>query len=386
MTGKRKDNKGRILKKGEGQRPNGTYYYKYKDFHDKYIYVYAKTLDLLRQKEAEIDRDISDGVDRTLGNLTVVELIDKYLSMKRKLKPRTEEAYQSAVSRIRKDPFGDRCIRDIKMSDAKAWFVQLHDSGLKRGTIYNIKTIVKPAFELAMDDDLIRKNPFSFILSDLLPDDRLKRPALTKEQQKRYLKFIEHNGNGNFLDDIIILLETGLRVSELYGLTFKDVDLQNRRIYVKQQLYKTKSGEYRVSTPKSESGIRTVPLSFEACSAISRVIRNRPKPKIELLIGNSTGFLFLDRFSRPKTAHHLEAYMRMMNKKYTQMFGNNMPKVTPHVLRHTFCTNLYQAGIDPKSLQYIMGHSTFDITLSLYTHSNDYDYIEKSFRKVSDSM
>ena len=72
---------------------------------------------------------------------------------------------------------------------------------------------------MAVDDDMIRKNPFKFKVADILPDDAAKRTALTKSQQETYLKFIRENGQDNYYDDIVILLGTGLRVSELYGLT-----------------------------------------------------------------------------------------------------------------------------------------------------------------------
>ncbi len=100
-----------------------------------------------------------------------------------------------------------------------------------------------------------------------------------------------------------------------------------------------------------------------------------------MMVDGCSGFLFLDSYGNPKVAMHLENYMRQMRKKYQKLFGTSLPPITPHVLRHTFCTNMQQAGLDPKSLQYVMGHSDPEITMSLYTHS-DYDYVETSFRKA----
>ena len=381
MSGKRKDSKGRVLRTGESQRKNGSYDYRFVDKYKKTHSIYAKTLDELRRKEAEIERDRADGIDFNAGEQTVAELVDKYMDLKRTIKPNSVRAYSSVVNRIHSDPFGRKQIRNIKKSDAQAWCIKLHDQGLKRNTISVMKTILQPAFEMAVDDDAIRKNPFRFKLSELLPDDQQKRTALTKSQQKKYLQFMHDYGNENYYNDIIILLETGLRVSELYGITFNDIDLQKRRLYVRHQLCRTAEKPFFVCPPKSSSGIRTIPLSDAAYNAFQEVIAKRPQPKIEMMIDGYSGFLFLDTYGRPKVAMHLENYMRNMRQKYKLLYRGPFPSVTPHVLRHTFCTNMQQAGLDPKSLQYVMGHSDLELTLSLYTHS-DYDFVEYSFRKA----
>ena len=202
MSEKRKDNKGRILKKGESQRKNGTYDYRFVDSKGKTHSVYAKTLDVLRQKEKEIERDIADGIDFAAGDEKVCDLVDRYMAMKRTIKPNTARSYSTVVKRIHVDAFGQRKIRSIKKSDAKAWFVKLHDEGLKRNTITVYKSVLQPAFEMAVDDDAIRKNPFRFNLSELLPDDEAKRVALTPAQQKKYLKFLRDYGSGVYYDDI----------------------------------------------------------------------------------------------------------------------------------------------------------------------------------------
>ena len=179
----------------------------------------------------------------------------------------------------------------------------------------------------------------------------------------------------------MILLETGLRVSELYGITLSDVDFSKRRLYVRRQLCRTGDQPYFVCPPKSSSGIRTIPLSDVAYEAFRRVIVARPKPSVEMIIDGCGGFLFLDSYEKPKVAMHLENYMRQMQRKYRKLYGDTLPTVTPHVLRHTFCTNMQQAGLAPKSLQYVMGHSDPEITMSLYTHS-DYDFVEHAFHEA----
>lgn len=235
MAGKRKDKSGRVLKTGENQRKNGTYDYRYTDGHGKVRCVYAKTLEALREKESAIQRDLADGIDYAAGEITASELVDRYMGLKRDIGPNTLRAYQTAVNRIRESDFGKLKVRNVKLSDAKRFYIELHDKGIKRNTITGYHSILRPAFEMAVDDDMIRKNPFKFKVADILPDDAAKRTALTKSQQETYLKFIRENGQDNYYDDIVILLGTGLRVSELYGLTKKDIDFKKRHIFIEHR-------------------------------------------------------------------------------------------------------------------------------------------------------
>ncbi len=382
MSEKRKDNKGRILKDGESQRKNGTYMYRYSDIHKKRQYVYAKTLDMLRKQEEDVQHDLADGIDYTAGEITVSVLVDRYINLKQGLKQNTLRAYGSAINRIKSDEFGQYQVKNVKKSDAKSWFVQLHTDGIKKNTIQIVQSVIRPAFEMAVEDDMIRKNPFKFNLSDVLPNDAFVRSALTKEQQQEYLCFIRDDCKGNYYDDVVILLGSGMRVSELYGLVASDIDFDRRCIHIERQLCRTADKPYFITQPKTKSGIRNIPMTDTVYMALRRVLRNRTAPEVEFAVDGHSGFLFLDKAGKPKVAMHLENYMRNMQKKYTALHGNTLPCVTPHVLRHTFCTDMQQAGIDVKSLQYLMGHSNVSVTLDVYTHT-DYRAVEQAFEKAA---
>ena len=384
MSEKRKDSKGRVLKDGESQRANGTYDYRYTDIHKKRRCIYAKSLTELRKKENELRRDMADGIDYAAGEMTVAELVDRYMNLKRGLKQNSLRSYGSAVKRIHADPFGQKPIKTVKLSDAKGWLVFLHDSGIKQNTIGVLQSVVRPAFEMAVDDDIIRKNPFKFKLSDVVPKDAYVRDALTKEQQERYLQFVQDCG-GNYYDDIVILLGTGLRVSELYGLTKSDLDFDRRCIHVRRQLSRTANQPYFISSPKTKSGVRTIPMTDTVYMALKRVLKNRASPKVEMLVDGCTGFIFLDKAGKPKVAMHLENFMRGLQRKHPWALDGDFPKVTPHVLRHTFCTNMQQAGIDIKSLQYLMGHSNASVTLDVYTHT-DYNVVKRAFDQAAANL
>lgn len=385
MAGKRKDRNGRVLKTGENQRKNGTYDYRYTDNYGKVRCIYAKTLEDLRKKEAAIQRDLADGIDYAAGEISVADLVDRYMSLKRDIGHNTKRAYGTVINRIKESEFGQMKVRNVKLSDAKRFYIDLHDTGSKRNTISIYHSVLRPTFEMAVDDDMIRKNPFKFKVADIIPDDAVKRTALTKQQQENYLRFIQENGQDNYYDDIVILMGTGLRVSELYGLTKKDVDFKKRLIFIDHQLCRTAEKPYFVKSPKTTSGVRCIPMSDVVYMALKRVVANRQPPTVELLVDGYSGFLFLDKAGMPKVAMHLENYMRGMQKKMERIYGKSFPRVTPHVLRHTFCTNMQRAGIDVKSLQYLMGHSNVSVTLDVYTHV-DFHAVQEAFGKAVSNL
>ena len=382
MSNKRKDNKGRVLRTGESQRKDGTYDYCYTDTKKNRCSVYASTLEELRQKETEIQRMKSDGVSYAAADITVLELLERYINMKqRAVRYTTRSGYQFVQSVVAKYDFGDRKIRSIKMSDAKLWFIELYDDGYSWNTIASIRGVVKPAFQMAFTEELIRRNPFDFRL-DIIPNDTEKRVALTKRQQRDFLNFIAEDSHySQYLDEIVVLLGTGMRVSEFCGLTMADLDFEKRRIRVDHQLVWTRSCKRYVEKTKTECGCRFLPMSDEVYRSLYNILSNRPEPQKEPMIDGYTGFILLDQNGNPKVALHIEHVVKRIWQKYNEVHVIPLPRITPHVFRHTFCTNMADAGMDLKSLQYLMGHSDVSVTLNVYTHSS-YEKAEESMARI----
>ena len=181
MSEKRRDNKGRILRTGESQRKNGMYEFRYTDANKKRRSIYDMDLMKLRQKEDEIKLLRHEGIDYAGGEITVIQLLERYISLKRGVRYNTTTGYKFVMSVVKKEPFGQRIIRDIKMSDAKLWFIKLYDDGYSYSTIASIRGVVKPAFQMAYTEDIIRRNPFEFRL-DIIPNNTQKRVALSLKQ------------------------------------------------------------------------------------------------------------------------------------------------------------------------------------------------------------
>ena len=386
MPEKRKDNKGRILKDGESQRKNGSYDFRYTDIHGKRRSVYARTLEELREKEREVQRDMEDGIDYAAGEITVIELTERYIAQRNGVRYNTKVGYNFVINLMKKEDFGFRQVRSIKPSDGKAFFIKLHDDGRSYSTITTVRGVLHPAFQMAVEDDIIRRNPFSFRVVDVVPNDTVPRQALTADEKERFIAYIlDDKCRRRYYDEVVILLGTGLRISELYGLTKSDIDFERRRIRVARQLTRTRhtgSCEYYVEKPKTESGERYIPMLDDAVyQAFQRVIQGRRKPKIEYIIDGHTNFLFLDKDGKPKVAGHLEHALKRIVDSYNKTHADRLT-VSPHVLRHTFCTDMAAAGMDWKSLQYIMGHADAYTTANVYAHSS-YEAAEKAVAKIA---
>lgn len=382
MAERRKDSKNRVLRNGESQRKDGTYMYRYTDVRGKRVCVYARTLEDLRVKEQTIQKELNDGIDYAAGEIIVLDLLKRYIATKTGVRYNTKVGYQFVLNLVSKESFGCLKIRDIKPSDAKQWFIKLYQDGRRYSTITSVRGVLRPAFEMAVEDDIIRRNPFSFQITDVVPNDSKTRQAISGEVKERFLTFIRESRHySQYYDEIIILLGTGMRVSELYGLTRADLDFEARRIKVERQLTRTRHCEYYVEKPKTASGERYIPMTDEVYRAFQNAVQRRKQPKVELLIDGHTGFLFLDKDGKPKVAMHLEHVMKRIVDRYNDAHEDKLPSITPHVLRHTFCTEMANSGIDLKSLQYLMGHSDAGVTLNVYTHAS-YEAAENAMRKA----
>lgn len=398
MSEKRRDNRNRILHNGESQRQDGRYAYKYKDINGETKFVYSWRLDKndrapagkprdlsLREKERQIQQDLFNQIAPNGGNLTVLDLVQKYLSLKVNVRHNTQANYNFVVGILKKEAFGGLRIDKVKLSDAKAWLIKLQKDGRGYSTIHSVRGVVRPAFEMAVQDDLIRKNPFGFELATVVVNDSVTREAITRAQERAFLKFIqEDNCYRKYYDGIYILFNTGLRISEFCGLTISDIDFQNKRIRVDHQLQRKRDMEYIIEDTKTKSGERYVPMSQQVVECFRRVIANRKPPKQEPIIDGYTGFLFLDKNWMPMVALHWEHYFKHILNKYNSIYKVQLPKITPHVCRHTFCSNMAKSGMSPKTLQYIMGHSDISVALNTYTHLT-FDDAKAEFDRVAEA-
>ena len=372
---KRRDNKGRLLKSGESQRSDGRYAYKYINTFGEPQFVYSWKLVptdkvpagkrpclSLREKIKQIQKDLDDGIDTIGKKMTVCQLYEKYTRQRGNVRKGTQKSRQQLMKLLSEDKLGAASIDSVKLSDAKEWALRMQEKGVAYNTICNSKRSLKAIFYMAVQDDCLRKNPFDFQINEVINDDTVPKVPLTPTQENELLDFMQNDPvYAKYYDEVVILLETGLRISELCGLTPADLNFEKRFVNVDHQLLRSTEDGYYTEAPKTESGFRQVPMSAAAYEAFERVLKKRRDGRC-IEVDGYKDFLFLNRDGLPKTAVNYDAMFKCLAKKYNKCHKEPLPDVmTPHTMRHTFCTRMANAGMNPKALQYIMGHANIVI-------------------------
>ena len=125
------------------------------------------------------------------GNMTVCELVDRYLKTKTGVRQSTRQGYVTVQRVLAKEKFGSMKIRSVKTSDAKLFLIKLQqEDGKSYSSVHTIRGVLRPAFQMAVDDDILMKNPFGFQLAGVVVNDSVTREAITKDQMRKFLKFV----------------------------------------------------------------------------------------------------------------------------------------------------------------------------------------------------
>ena len=406
---KRRDSKNRVLNNNESQRANGRYMFRYNDIRGERQTIYSWRLvetdpypkgkkkdKSLREKEAEIQRDLLDGIDTISGKTTVSCFCEKYLRTKRRLKSNSLNNYNSLYrNHIKNSTLGEKSIEKVKKSDILTFYSGLSEGGLSNGSIRNIHSFLSAVFRLAVEDDCIRKNPCKDCHKEYPYSPLGLRESLTVQQQKIFLDFVkEDKVYAKYLPIIKLILSTGMRLGEVVGLTWRDIDLKEKTININHQLrYQKENGIYRfiVCDPKSECGKRTIPITTETMDLLQELKERTYFTSVNLGI-NVDGydkFVFLNsRNTNLIIPRQLSDSLSQAGEKYNKKEmkcalkedrePELLPHISSHVIRHTGCTRMAEAGIDVKVLQIIMGHSNAAITMNIYNHAD----LERTSREV----
>lgn len=399
MAEKRKDDKKRVLKEGEYQRSNGTYEYRWRSENGKRQYLYAKTLEELREKEAEVQKDKSEGIRTVNRNITVNDVYELWVKLKRGLKDNTFSNYQYMYEQFVYRDFGKKKISEIKRSDIRRFYNNLADEqGLKAATIDNIHTVLHQVLDLAVEDAYLRSNPSDNALKELKQShnfDSDRRMALTMKEQQRLVNYLETNEQYNhWLPIITVMLEGGLRVGEATGLRWEDVDLEAGLIEINHTLvyYNHRVGGcyFAINTPKTEAGKRTVPMTKAVKEAFQKEKNYQLQNGItcQARIDGYTDFVFVNRFGNAQHQGTINKALRRIirdcNEDALTMLSEGkikkknlvlLPKFSCHSLRHTCATRLCEAGVNLKVVQDVLGHADISTTMNIYTDAT------KEFKK-----
>ena len=391
----RKDGKGRALRKGEHYRKtDGRYSYIYTDPLGKQRTIYARTLAELRKKEESLVRDQLDGLDvYVAGNADVNFLFDRYISTKSELRSTTYTNYMYIWNHFIRDSFGKKKIKDIKYSDVLYFYNDLiTNKGLQVNTLENINTVLHPSFQLAVRDDIIRKNPVDGVFAEIKKrkgGSRKTRRALTVEQQRAFMNYVAESPLFyNWYPLFVFLLGTGCRIGEAIGIRWDDVDMEKRIININHSLTyypradDTYKCEFRVSEPKTEAGVRNIPMM----QPVYEVLRDEYERQNEEgfcveNVDGMTNFVFTNRFGMPHNpaainrvikrivdAHNAEEVVKAKKEKREPV---TIPKFSNHIFRHTFASRFCENETNIKVIQEVMGHADVSTTMNIYAEVNE---------------
>lgn len=378
----RKDNRGRILRKGEGQDKNGRYYFIYTDNQGKRKRIYDTDLIELRQAEKDLQKDLEDGINLDAAKRTLNEQFEIYLATKN-IRDTTLAEYRirwrAHIGRV----LGDKRLTDIKKTDIQLFYKQLSDAGLKNSTIHTHSALLVPTLESAVNDDIIRRNPAKDCLKEYNSDVSPKK-ALTLEQQENLLNYVDNTPKyAHYKPFIMFALATACRKGEILGLRWEDVDLKNRTISINHQLQYSKINKkygFVLNKPKTQAGQREIPMTQKCYQAL---IRQR---EYQLMLGidhdlevcGIKNFVFTTTRSTPYAPQVINTFLRNIVNAYNKAERKQaaaekrecklLPHISSHTLRHTACTRLAESNIDVKVLQQFMGHSDIRITMNVYNH------------------
>lgn len=401
---KRTDNRGRILKDGESQRPDGTYRYRYTDAMGKRRDIYSSRLAAtdkpipgsrselsLREKEKLINRDLEDGIKAQVENkVTLNDLFQLYISGKTKLKESTRTNYVYMYEKYIKDVLGIKQIKAIKYSTIYSFYCNLIDNqGFKPNSMETIHTILHPVFRLAVRDNYIRTNPTEGVMGEIKKSndwEKPKRIALTIPEQEAFIQYISKSRTYNrWLPLVTVFLGTGCRVGEIIGLRWEDCDFENDTISINHNtLYRKYEGDdearFHITTPKTQAGIRVIPMLSEVKKALMTEYNLQAEYGFcDEVIDGYSGFIFQNRYGSLLSAHDINRAIERIYRTYNKEEQANAQKenrepllirhFSVHNLRHTFCTRFCENESNLKVIQEIMGHADIETTMNIYAEA-----------------
>ena len=326
----------------------------------------GKTQQDVKKKLEEYKKEMLLGTISSDDKITVSEWYHTWLFDYRikDLKPKSFEKYEGIYRNYIKDSeLGKIKLKDLRATHIQRYYNKLQDTK-PISTIKGINTRLKPCLGEAEKQGYIQKNYCKMVT---LPKDNNKKTiqVLTQQQQKLFIEAIK----GHKLEVLfLIALGTGLRLGELLGLKWSDIDFNTGILTVNRTLSRVKNqttGKYEIieQTPKTKNSNRTIPIPNDILNKLKEHKKNQSKQR--LFVGEgyiNNNYVFTDDIGNPiddkKPGRNLKSTLTKLN----------IEPIKFHALRHTYATRLFEANVPPKTVQVLMGHYDISITMDIYTH------------------
>lgn len=411
---KRKDDKGRILNKGESQLKNGRYRYRYTDLNGKRQTIYSWRLvssdkaptgkkkdSPLRDTEREINKKMLNGIKDC--RITLNEIFEKYLSLKITLNSNTIENYIYMYDKDVRNTIGQYFVSDIKKSDIKEFYTLLYKNGYSVSTIQLYQNILYPTFKLAIDDSLILANPCEDAMDIFGNIEYDEKEALTIKEQEALQLFLKDDLIYNrYYPLVMTCLSTGARISEALGLTWDDIDFKNKIISINHQTkYRKVNGKIQWTAGKTKwatnkkQNIRLIPVHDDIINILKKhkedtyrfskasefKIYTTPNEKNAFgLKPYYNNFVFINSEGKLFTPNTINRTLEGIAKRYNKYKSEDavmLPHFSSHVLRYTFATRNAENKMDCKVLQALMGHKNIATTMDIYNKVSEQRKIQE---------
>ncbi|MDK2881930.1 MAG: hypothetical protein PWP58_266 [Bacillota bacterium] len=313
------------------------------------------------QKIAQARAEMRQGIFVEPSKLTVGEWLETWLREYKRpaLRQEVYENYEMIIRVHLKPTLGGVLLQALRPEMVQHLYNEKAASGLSPATVRKIHQVLHGALKQAVRNQLVARNVSEATTLPKLRQTREVR-ALTLEEQERFLKALEGN---RLATAFKVLLGTGLRRGELLALTWRDVDLANATLTVRQSLVRVK-GKLLLQEPKTKTSRRTIPLpddlvaELKAHKARQNQERLKAGPAYE-----DNNLVFANELGQPLDPRSFNRWFYEIRNKA------GLPKdVNLHALRHTYATRLLERGVSLKVIQRLMGHSKFDVTADIYSH------------------
>lgn len=394
MSKVRKDGKGRVLHKGETYLRNRKLYsFSYTDALGKRRFLYSGDLNDLREKEEKFLKKRLDKLDvYLLAKADVNYVFDRYISMKKNLRNSTLTNYNYTYDRYVRKGFGKKKIEEVRFSDVMMFYLGLLDRGLSVSIVDSVNSVLHPTFQLAIRDNVLNVNPVAGVMAEVrrnIKDKQEARHALSIDEQRVFMECLDKPEYERWRILFTVLFGTGCRIGEVIGLRWCDISLKEGTININHSLTygpvfdKGYKCEYQISLPKTQAGIRVIPMLDKVKEAFLAEKRRQDEWKFvpEIEINGMSGFIFRNRYGliykpscinktikRIVDEYNADEEIKARREQRDPLF---LPRFSCHITRHSFCSRLCENETNIKVIQSVMGHKDIQTTLDIYAEVSE---------------